>query len=135
MRLVEGKLVVTRLLDVAEAKGVAIGDVVETIDGQPVAVAIADKRKLASASTDDARDQRAASNALGGLDGSTVKLGMRHDSSLKEAVLTRRLANLQRMWAPKVGPHWKKLGLGCRLRRPDAAHRSRGRPGCRVACG
>ena len=111
-RMVEGKLVVTRLLDAAEAKkqGIAVGDVVETIDGKPAAKALADARPEISGSTEEARDQSIAGFVLAGDDGSTAKLEVRGGDGKPRAVtLERTTANAAAMWADSKGPHWKKL--------------------------
>jgi C-terminal processing protease CtpA/Prc len=111
-RLVEGKLAVVRLIDEAEARqqGLAVGDVIETIDGKPAATALADARPETSGSTDEARDQRAAGALLAGDDGSSVKLGVRGaGGKLRDVTLTRTAANLTAMWAKSAAPHWKQL--------------------------
>jgi C-terminal processing protease CtpA/Prc len=112
-RLVEGKLAVVRLLDAAQAKqqGVAVGDIVETIDGKPAAQVLADKRADMSGSTDEARDQRIASQLLAGDDGTTVELGVRGgDGKPRTVKLARSMANTTAMWGtPPPAPHWKKL--------------------------
>ena len=111
-RLVEHKLVVTRVVDVAEAKktGLAVGDILETIDGKPAATVIADARSETSGSTDEARDQRIAAAVLAGEDGSTVRLDVRgRDGKLRTVTTTRTKANLTAAWARGTGPHWKKL--------------------------
>lgn len=56
-RLVDGKLVVERLVAPAEAKqlGLAIGDAIESVDGKPTAAALAAKRLTVSGSTPEAR--------------------------------------------------------------------------------
>jgi C-terminal processing protease CtpA/Prc len=112
-RLVEGKLAVTRLLDAAEARkhGLALGDVVETIDGKPLAKVLADARPDTSGSTDEARDQRIAAQALAGEDGTTVRLGIRGaDGKPREVTLSRSTANLTAMWQKKsAAAHWRRL--------------------------
>ena len=112
LRLVEGKLAVVRLIDAADAKqhGLAVGDVVEAIDGKPMSNALADARAETTGSTDEARDQRAAQRLLVGDDGSPVKLGVRGaDGKLREVTLTRTAANLEAMRAKATSPHWKQL--------------------------
>jgi len=111
-RLVEGKLVVVRVIEPAEAQaqGISIGDVVETIEGKPAAVALADARAELSGSTEEARDQRAASRVLGEAAGSSVRLSVRRaDGSLHEVSLARTAANWTAMNAPSALPHWNKL--------------------------
>jgi C-terminal processing protease CtpA/Prc len=112
VRLVEGKLAVTQLIDPAEAAraGVALGDVIETIDGKPAGDAIAGKRAEVSGSTDDARDQRIAAGVLAADDGSSAALGVRRpDGKLRSVTVARTEANLKAQWVHPPGPHWKKL--------------------------
>lgn len=111
-RLVENKLVVTRILDAAQATtaGLRLGDIVETIDGKPVTTALADARPTTSGSTDDARDQRIAAALLVGDDGTTARLEVRNaDRTLRTITVARTKANLAATWAPSTAPHWKKL--------------------------
>jgi len=112
VRLVEGKLAVVRLIADADAKqhGLAIGDVIEAIDGKQVTTALADARAETTGSTDEARDQRAAGRLLLGDDASQVKLGVRGaDGKLREVTLARTAANLEAMRAKATSPHWKQL--------------------------
>jgi C-terminal processing protease CtpA/Prc len=111
-RLVERKLAVVRILDAAEAgkQGIAVGDVIETIDGVPAATALAAWRAEVSGSTDEARDQRTAGTVLAGDDGTAVRVGIRAaDGKLHDATLTRAAANATARAADASGPHWKKL--------------------------
>jgi len=111
-RLVEGKLAVVRLLDAADARqqGVAVGDVIETIDGKPAANALAEARAETTGSTDEARDQRAAASLLLGDDGTSIKLGIRGASGTpRELTLARTAANLTALGAASTAPHWKLL--------------------------
>ena len=106
-RLVEGKLAVLKTID----KKLAVGDVIETIDGKPVATALATHRATTSGSTADARAQRTAEYALIGDEGSTAKLGVRgRDNKLREVSVTRQQANFAALdGATKPAPHWKQL--------------------------
>ncbi len=111
-RLVERKLTVVQLLDPAEAgkQHLAVGDVIETIDGKPAQDALAARRVEISGSTDEARDQRTAGNLLGGDDGTPVVLGVRGaDGQLRDAALTRTVANVAALRAGATGPHWRVL--------------------------
>ncbi|HEY5949997.1 MAG TPA: S41 family peptidase [Kofleriaceae bacterium] len=111
-RLIEGKLAVIKILDVEETKqlGLAIGDVIETIDGKPVTQVMADLRPITSGSTDEAREQRIASRVLAGDEGSNVKLVVRGANGKTREVTTTRSQRFSKLlWAPSTTPHWKKL--------------------------
>ncbi|HEU0034573.1 MAG TPA: S41 family peptidase [Kofleriaceae bacterium] len=115
VRLVENQLAVVKLVDRAETEraGIGLGDVIENLDGQPVADYLAQKRLVISGSTKDARDQRVASNALGGDDGSRIELVVRDAAGKRRtAVLTRKAAHLAALLAPPATPHYKPLGNG-----------------------
>jgi C-terminal processing protease CtpA/Prc len=112
VRLVEHKIAVVRLLDGAAAgkQGLAVGDVIETIDDRPAAAVMAERRPLVTASTDEARDQFAATRAINGDDGSVVRFGVRGaDGKLRNVSLTRSAANLGVPDVDPSAPHWKKL--------------------------
>jgi C-terminal processing protease CtpA/Prc len=110
-RLVEGKLAVIRVIDPADASGLAVGDQIDSIDGRPTATVLAEKRRTISGSTDDARDQRTAAQILYGADNSTVKLGVRgKDRKLREVTLTRKVSLFEQVWKPTItSPSWKLL--------------------------
>lgn len=112
IRIVDGKLAVTHILDAAAAGklGVAAGDVIETVDGRPALELLAEKARAFGASTDEARLQGVAGSALVGDDGSTVKLGVRGASGpRRDVTATRALANLRLIWQPPPAPKWKLL--------------------------
>jgi hypothetical protein len=107
-RMIEKQLVVTRLL--GTASGIAVGDVVEAIDGKPAAEVLARMRPTISGSNDEARDQRVAMFALAGADGTTAKLGLRAPGGKpREVTVTRQIAHRMALVAPAQVPHWKKL--------------------------
>ena len=109
-RLIEGKLAVIRVLDDATKLGIAVGDVIETIDGKPVAEKLAALRPVTTGSTDEARDQHAAQAAFGGDNGSTIKIGVRDArGKLREIAVTRKNDYAMALHAEPTGPHWKKL--------------------------
>ncbi|MEO8705403.1 MAG: S41 family peptidase [Kofleriaceae bacterium] len=110
-RLVEGKLAITRIVDpvIAKQEKLAIGDVIETIDGKPTAAVMAAKRPATGGSTEDARDQRLAGALFGGDDGTTIKLGVRSGGTLRDVTLTRRAALSALLAIPSTAPHWKTL--------------------------
>ena len=109
LRLVEGQLAITKLLDPAEAArhNLAIGDVVETIDGKPATTALAVTREITSGGTSESRDQAAADQVLDGIDGSTVVVGVRG----KGDVTLTRSKDSYKGYA-STGPHWKRLADG-----------------------
>ena len=111
LRLVGGKVAVVRTVDAATAKLLAPGDVIETIDGKPVAQLIAAKRTITSGSTPEARDQRVVYSLAFGDESSVAKLGVRGaNGRLREVELPRTVANLRLVFDPPAGsPHWKKL--------------------------
>jgi C-terminal processing protease CtpA/Prc len=111
LRLVQGKVAVARTVDPAAAQVLATGDVIETIDGKPVAQLIADKRPITSGSTPEARDQRVVYTLAFGDENTIAKLGVRDaKGSLREVELPRTVANLRAVFEQPAGaPHWKKL--------------------------
>ena len=109
-RVLESKLAVVRVLSPTDAVGIAIGDVIETIDGKRAADVMAEKRSITSGSTVEAREQRLAIAALGGAEGSTVKLGVRGANGvLREVSLARTAAHAMGTYSAAGGPAWKKL--------------------------
>jgi C-terminal processing protease CtpA/Prc len=107
-RMIEKQLVITRI--VKPVPGVAVGDIVETVDGKPVAEVMASRRSTISGSTDEARDQHVATLALGGADGTAAKLRVRTvGGKPRDVTLTREAANWMALSAPAQVPHWKKL--------------------------
>jgi len=110
LRLVEGKVAVMRTVDAEAAKLLAVGDVVETVDGKPVAAIMAEKRPITSGSTPEARDQRIA-NGLGfGDDGTVAKLGVRDGKGvLREVAVPRSATSLKTIFDAATAPHWRKL--------------------------
>ena len=110
LRLVEGKLAVVRTVDAESAKALAPGDVIETVDGTPVAKLLAERRPTTSGSTAEARDQRIAYLMGFGDENTIAKLGVRDaKGKLREVSLPRLAANLPLLFEQPAGPHWKKL--------------------------
>ncbi|HEX5061290.1 MAG TPA: S41 family peptidase [Kofleriaceae bacterium] len=112
VRLVENRPTIVRLLDAAATAklGVAVGDVIEMIDGKPAAETFAARRAITSGSTTESRDQRAAAYMLTGDDGTQVKLGVRGArGKLRDVVVTRAKSYAAAFDAPSSEPHWKKL--------------------------
>jgi len=68
-RMIDGRAVVVTVEPAAAAAGVRVGDVIERIDGEPLAARMARLRPLLGASTPDARALRILRNALLGPEG------------------------------------------------------------------
>jgi C-terminal processing protease CtpA/Prc len=66
VRLVEGNPVVTRIFDAAGAPGIAVGDIIVSVDGEPVPTRMLRLRDVLSGSTEISRGQRAAAMLLAG---------------------------------------------------------------------
>lgn len=93
LRRVENLPVVTDFFDeaAATAAGIKKGDVVLTMDGQPMGQAVEKFAKYLTASTATALAQRKLSSVLQGAHGSTVKLTVHSgDDQTREVQLTRR---------------------------------------------
>jgi C-terminal processing protease CtpA/Prc len=92
LRLVEKVPVVSRLLDEAIAKeaGVQIGDVVESVDGEPVEARMKRLGKYIPSSTPQWHQFVVVNRMLLGREGSAVKIGLRDGNhKLKEDAFTR----------------------------------------------
>jgi C-terminal processing protease CtpA/Prc len=110
LRLVEGKATVLRTVDAEAEKLLAAGDVVEAIDGKPVAQLLAQKRPITSAGTEAARDQRIVRDLGFGDAGTTVKLAVRDArGKLRDVSLSRSVANMTAIREAPAIAHWKKL--------------------------
>ncbi|HKS21575.1 MAG TPA: S41 family peptidase [Thermoanaerobaculia bacterium] len=72
---------------------VAIGDVVVSVDGEPIDARIQRLWKYLTASTEEARLNRAAQNALRGAAGSTAQLGIRGKGGATRTVAVPRVTN------------------------------------------
>ena len=103
-RIVEGKLAITRVY--GTEPGVAVGDVIEKIDGKPTEQALAAALEVTTGSTDEARTQRAAQNALVGNEGTDITFTLRHaGGAVHDVKLARKPASAH----ISKEPHWKKL--------------------------
>ncbi|MEJ7597737.1 MAG: S41 family peptidase [Kofleriaceae bacterium] len=106
LRVVEGKVAVVATFD----NRFVVGDVIETIDGKPVAAALAALAPRVSGSTAEAKAQEVAEGVLVGDDGSRAKVGLRGaDGKLREITALRESANSERLAAAPTTPHWKLL--------------------------
>jgi C-terminal processing protease CtpA/Prc len=95
LRLIEGKPVVTHLLDPEAVKGsgVAIGDVVLAVDGEPAEKRMARYGKYVAGSNPGSHARSVLRRLLHGPDGSTLKLTVRgRDDKAREVVLPRKAA-------------------------------------------
>ncbi len=77
LRWIEGAWVVTDVGDSAKGSGVAVGDVVLALDGEPVAAREATLRRYLAASTEAGMRRKLADRLLGGADGSPLVLTVR----------------------------------------------------------
>jgi C-terminal processing protease CtpA/Prc len=93
LRLIEGKPTVTDDLDAGATKGsgVAIGDVVVTVDGEPVETRMARIAKYTANSNPNSQLHTVLYRLLNGPDGSTLKLTVRGgDDKTREIALPRK---------------------------------------------
>lgn len=119
-RFVEGKLVVTAVLDeeLERAGTVAVGDVVLAVDGEPIEARRARLAPYLAASTPQALDARLARNLLAGPKDQPARLRIeRGDGQQREVLVERRTldpAALEKRLAAKRLPVWTRLpsGLG-----------------------
>jgi C-terminal processing protease CtpA/Prc len=93
VRLIENRPIVAQIFDTAAAKraGVAIGDEVLQVDGQPARARLALTARYISASTPGNRADRAAEAFMNGPVGSIVSLSIRRaDGGIRRVTLPRR---------------------------------------------
>jgi hypothetical protein len=89
----EGKLVISRVLDEAAAAGLAAGDVVLAIDGQPIETAVSRARELISSATAQYMRHSLLNFFRLGPAGSVMRLKVRSFSGVeREVMLHRRVA-------------------------------------------
>ncbi|WNG35710.1 peptidase S41 [Archangium violaceum] len=105
---VEGKAVVVNIQDEAAAPGLARGQVVETIDGKPLAERLETLRPYVTASHSVHLRHKLLARALAGPEGSQATVGVRDATGqLKQVRFTRSLKSLQK---PPQGEAWRMLG-------------------------
>jgi C-terminal processing protease CtpA/Prc len=95
LRLIEGKPVITNLLDAEGVKGsgVEIGDVVLSIDGEPVQKRMARIGKYIAGSNPGSHTRSVLSRLLNGSEGTTLKLTVDgRDGKTREVTLPRKAA-------------------------------------------
>jgi C-terminal processing protease CtpA/Prc len=103
IRWIEGAWVVTTLAD-DQAPGLEVGDVVLTVDGEPVAVREGLLRRYLAASTEAGLRRKIADRLLSGPKGSTVSLTVRgRDDRVKKVDLKRQ------PWTPKLAGETVRL--------------------------
>jgi hypothetical protein len=76
-RMIEGQPVIVRLLDDEAGHELRSGDVIVTVDGEPVATRLARVRRYVAYSTEGARDLFTLRRALAGAEDSTLQLTVR----------------------------------------------------------
>ena len=104
---VGGKVVVTKVLDAEAAPGLAVGQVVETLEGKPVEERVKSLEPYITASHAAHRRFRLLSKAMGGPEGSQGTVGVRDGSGQQKQVrFTRSLKSLQK---PQKGEAWRLL--------------------------
>jgi C-terminal processing protease CtpA/Prc len=106
VRLVEGRVAVVAV-DPA-VSGLRPGDVVLTVDGEPLAARMERLLPLTTASTEAARQVRAARRALGGPAGSTAVLEVEGAGGARRRVEVERGADWRP--APPAEKPWRRLG-------------------------
>jgi C-terminal processing protease CtpA/Prc len=93
-RMIEGVPVVTEIFDVEAAPGIEVGDVITTLDGEPVAAAMARRRPYVAGSHEAALQYRLIDDVLSGANDSRLRLGLRgKQDRVKEVEITRSVAS------------------------------------------
>lgn len=99
LRPVQGKPVVVRIDDPAASAGVAVGDVVLTVDGSPVADRLALLSRYISASTPQAHERDTVNALLRGADADSAELTVQSANGVERVVsLPRKAAYLGNVW-------------------------------------
>ncbi len=109
-RVIEGKVVVTSLQGDATlaSAGISAGDVVEAVDGEPMATRMARLGKYIAASTDAWRQYRTAAVALQGDAGSTLRVTLRGADGKARDVSVPRTTDRSRR--ERAGPVYHRIG-------------------------
>jgi C-terminal processing protease CtpA/Prc len=90
IRYVEGKPIVTRIMDAKEANGIVLGDEIVSVDGVSVADRARQVEQHTTHSTPAARDRTVAGRLLSGEDKSTAKLSIRGaDGAVRDVSVPR----------------------------------------------
>jgi C-terminal processing protease CtpA/Prc len=113
VRRIEGQAVITSLLGDASlaGAGLAVGDVVLSVDGEPLETRVAGLSKYIAASNDSWRAFRTLRSALSGDAGSSLKVSVRDASgAVRDVTVPRSVAKVP----PRSGPVYRLLedGIG-----------------------
>jgi C-terminal processing protease CtpA/Prc len=97
LRPIEGRAVIARVTDpIAERAGVSVGDVVDTVDGEPADARLAHLSRYISASSAGALNRDAVNRLLRGRNGSVARIVVtKADGTRREVRLERRTAFMQ----------------------------------------
>jgi C-terminal processing protease CtpA/Prc len=97
-RMIEGVPVVTEIIDAEAAQGIQVGDVITTLDGEPVANAMARRRPYVAGSHEVALQHRLIQHVLRGSEDARLRLGLRGESGrVKQVEVVRSSANAQKL--------------------------------------
>ncbi|HEX8820545.1 MAG TPA: S41 family peptidase [Archangium sp.] len=106
----DGKAVVVKVVDAEAAPGLAVGQVIETVDGKPLSERVKALEPYVTASHEVHRRFRLMTRALAGPEGSQATLGVRDSAGkLQQVRITRSLKSLQK---PRQGEPWRVLPDG-----------------------
>jgi len=113
VRIVEGKLVIERLVDARTAGeiGLRLGDEIVAIDGRPATALLDEKLAVQTGSTEEFRRQRAAMLLFWGDDGATLRVDLRGgvDGKPRSAQVPLTAANIKRFLDGPPGPTYRAL--------------------------
>jgi C-terminal processing protease CtpA/Prc len=105
----EGKAVVVEVLVPSAAPGLQVGDVLEAIDGEPIATRLQRLAPYVTASTTEHRRFQLLRRALGGREGSTSTLTVRGaDGKARQVPMTRSRDNFEKQYTER-GPAFRLL--------------------------
>jgi C-terminal processing protease CtpA/Prc len=103
-----GQAVVVKVVDPEAAPGLAVGQVVETLDGKPLEERVKSLAPYVTASHEAHRRFRLLAKAMAGPEGSEGTVGVRDISGQQKQVrFTRSLKSFQK---PREGEAWRLLG-------------------------
>ncbi len=89
-RMIEGVPVVTEVIDAQAAQGILVGDVITTLDGEPVAEVMARRRPYVAGSHEVALQHRLIQHVMRGAEGSRLRVGLRGEQGRVEQVEVAR---------------------------------------------
>ena len=113
LRPVQGKPVIVHIDDPVASAGVAVGDVVLTVDGSPVADRLAQLRRYIPASTPQALERDAVNALLRGADGDSADLTIQSANGVERHVsLPRKAAYLGNVWRVEGTEPYRVLPSG-----------------------